>query len=105
MGVVESRPEACEDCEESMLSREEEEGVWLLDKAAESDRGPISRLVSVDDGVPQELVEEREVCLCPSSLCQGGFSWSSTAGVVKVLSLLCHDHIINCDPCNIILLL
>ena len=42
-------------CEESMLSREEEEeeegGVWLLDKAAESDRGPISRLVSVDDRV------------------------------------------------------
>ena len=53
MGVVESRPEACE---ESMLSREEEEeeeegGVWLLDKAPESDRGPISRLVSVDDRV------------------------------------------------------
>ena len=97
MGVVESRPEACEDCEESMLSREgEEEGsVWLLDKAPESDRDPISRLVSVDDGVPQELVEEREVCLCSSSLCQGGFSWSSTAGVVKVLSLLCHDHIVN----------
>lgn len=78
-----------------MLMEEEEEGegsVWLLDKAAESDRGPILRLVSVDDRVPLELVEEREVCLCSSSLCQGGFSWSSTAGVVKVLSLQRHDH-------------
>jgi hypothetical protein len=86
--VVESRPEVREDCEESILGEEAEEGegsVWVLDKV-ESDRGPISRLVSVDDSVlvPQELVEEREVRLCSSSLCQGGFSWSSTAGAAMV---------------------
>ncbi len=95
--MVECPSEAREDCEESILEEEAEEGegsVWVLDKA-ESDRGPISRLVSVDDSVPQVLVEEREVCLCSSCLCQGGFSWSSTAGAVKSTII---TIVVNCDP-------